>query len=182
MSEASDGPSRPLKVLGSEAEAKPLTVLSSELARLLGTPYVHLCVLAIDLDRLSDCLEGVPRGFEVFLLGSALERLPDAEERAALAGAVVEDVLALAEPLEALGAALLLAIGDAAQRGLLPRKLAKRLGEAGIDVAPLSQRMQPWWERPDTLRRELAQQALACTTLSPPIAAPTRKQLEALAR
>ncbi len=172
---------RPSLPVASAEPARP-TLLNRGLAASLGSPYVHLVILAIDLDRLSDVVDEVPRAWEVFLLARYLERLPKGEAEG-LALATIDHAAELAalgeDPCECLGAPLLLAFGDAAARGRLSTRLTASLAELGIDSRGLSKRMAPWHKQPHDLVRELAGRALTAP-LTPPLAELSVRALEAL--
>ncbi len=166
------------------AGAKPsrTTLLNRGLAASLGSPYVHLIILAIDLDRLSEVVDDVPRAWEVFLLSRYIGRLPKGEAEG-LALATIDHAAELAaldeDPCECLGAPLLLACGDAAARGHLSSRITASLAELGIDSRGLSKRLAPWHKQPNNLVRELTGRALDAP-LAPPLAELSARALQAL--
>lgn len=183
------GPRKALPQISARAEGLgQKTIMDRALAQKHGVRYVHLAVLAIDVDRVRDALEGLddPRPFAWEVLLTALylrERFDPAasEEDRALIEDVCLGVLE-AEPGEAnLGSQVVFAVHELIERGTWPdsmrsifkawrtrpRELMKALAALRADEARLG--------------AELARACLSCT-LEPPLAEPTREALERLAR
>jgi hypothetical protein len=178
------------------------TIMDRALAARHGAPYVHLAVFAIDVDRVREAAEGPddprPFGWDVLLVQAYLEGLygeaacdPRVEaavlDAAVLDAAVLEDtvledtVLSILDGApDALGAQLVFAVWDSVERGVLPNSLRSAF--------------RGWRGRPKALAKQLAKlrsegdaRVAACArdcleiALDPPLAPPTRQELERLA-
>lgn len=176
---------RSLDVVGTEAPEGlgAETIMDRALAARFGVPYVHLAVFAIDVDRINaehGDDDAFPTGFEVFLteryLVDRFDPAVDAEAREL----VVETCEQVIESGQALGAQIPFAVYAAVTRGVWPAELS------GV--------FRGWKKKPTELMRAVgtlhadpesaARLAKGClsTAIDPPLAAPTREALEALAR
>jgi hypothetical protein len=161
---------------GREGLGQP-TIMDRGLAALHGTPYVHLAVFAIDVDRVFRELDApLPLGWEIQLCVRYLARVG-----AALDPRLIEDACrsAMAQKGDVLGTELPFAIDRAVRIGVLPSSLAALF--------------RGWRDPPHRLLRALddlearepaasADSARACLAhpLRPPLAEPTADALHAI--
>lgn len=155
------------------------TIMDRGLAARFGVPYVHLAAFAIDVDRVNAEVSddpSWPAGWEVFLTEQyLLDRFDPArpEDREL----VTDTCEAVMEGGQALGAQLPFAVWDAVERGAWPDDL--RVLFRGWKRRPreLARHLAALWSEADTQRRRLVEAALA-VPLEPPLAPPTREELE----
>lgn len=166
------------------------TIMDASLASRWGIPYVHLSVVAIDLDRVREAIEEAgpgeqapwPFAFEVFLTEMHLLGAIEPEDQDALQ--MLEDVcLGILDhgPLDEppLGSQVVFAVYDAVERGALPDSMRTVFSSWKEPPRALLEGLAPLFEDPEV---EAADLALACLDLdlTPPLAPPTRAALEAM--
>lgn len=161
------------------------TIMDRELAAQHGVPYVHFAVFAIDVDRvysLDPDREDLPFGWEVFLTEyQLLTHLdPSSPENRALIAAVTAGVLEATPGDPLLGSQLVFAVYDAVQRGRLPEELGKVFVTWKKPPHDLVESLAPLWSAEHKNASQFAAHCLSAS-LTPPIAAPTRSTLEAIA-
>jgi len=171
---------------GAEGLGRP-TIMDRTLAMKYGAPYVHLAVLAIDVDRVRDTREDLddplPFGWEVFLTEVYLTTQLDPAD--ATVRSLVEDLVldvidrsASAEHEEGLlGSQIPFAVWDAIARGVWPQELRSAFATWKARPTELVKELGPLWKDADTNRRALARACLD-TELTPPLAPPTIEALE----
>ena len=159
------------------------------LAQRYGVPYVHLVVLAIDVDRAREHIEDVgqdddlPMGWEVFLTERYLESqsLGDTEEGRALLEDVVLAIFDLPPSEDAVfGSQLPFAVWHAVKRGTLPSALESVFRTWKAKPKELGIELDRLYDAKQETTRLLARRTLDAT-LEPPLAPPVREMLEALA-
>ncbi len=159
------------------------------LAQRHGVPYVHLVVLAIDVDRAREHLEDdgedddLPMGWEVFLTERYLEGqgLGDTDEGRALIEDVVLAIFDLPPSEEAVfGSQVPFAVWHAVKRGALPSSLESVFRTWKAKPKELGFELDRLYEAKDEATRLLSRRVLDAK-LEPPLAPPVREMLEALA-
>ena len=169
-------PSAPSEGLGAE------TIMDRALAARFGVPYVHLAVFAIDVDRINaehgeD--DTFPTAFEVFLTELYLiERFDPAADPEARE-LVVETCEHVIESGQALGAQIPFAVYAAVERGAWPGDLAGVFRGWKKKPTELVQSVRALHAEPEARARIAA--ACLSVPVDPPLAAPTREALEAIA-
>ena len=173
---------------GAEGLGRP-TIMDRTLAMKYGAPYVHLAVLAIDVDRVRDAREDLddvlPFGWEVFLTERYLVTQldpSDATVRSLLEDLVLDviDRSAAHEHEEGLlGSQVPFAVWDAIARGVWPEELRSAFATWKARPRELVKALAPLWNDADATARALARACLD-TELTPPLAPPTVESLERL--
>ncbi len=166
------------------------------LALKYGAPYIHMAAFAIDIDRvLQHAGERDPRPFawEVFLTAAYLEHAasehPDERSEEMLEEAALS-ILDRQPGDVPLGAQLAFAIYDLLRRGKLPEQFESvfRQWRVPLKRGSKKRRIQTPDKDVDALFKDhvanAAKLAASCLkeAIDPPLAPPTRKSLEALAR
>ncbi len=149
------------------------------LAQRYGVPYVHLAVLAIDVDRVRECLEmndeDLPMGWEVFLTERFLDGLVTGggvdvatEEGRALIEDVVLAVFDLPPSDEPVfGSQLPFAVWHAVSRGALPTSLESVFRTWKAKPKDLAAELDGLYAKKDESTRAFARRCLDAP-LSPP--------------
>ncbi len=164
------------------------------LAQLYGVPYVHLAVLAIDVDRARECLEDqdddedLPMGWEVFLTERFIEVVVGAgsvdvssEEGRALIEDMVLAVFDLPPNEEPVfGSQFPFAVWHAVSRGALPTSLEAVFRSWKAKPKELGVELDRLYAKKDEHTRAFARRCLDAP-LTPPLAPPARVALLALA-
>lgn len=162
------------------------TIMDRALAARHGTPYVHLAVFAIDVDRVRQLHEEAaageepdfPFGGEVFLTEAYLLRHvdPSDETQVQLVEDVCLGILDLQPGDVRLGAQVPFAVYDAVARGAWPAELERMFRPWKKRARPLVEELRPLWERADEQTARLAELCLDAP-LEPPLADPTVEAL-----
>jgi hypothetical protein len=160
------------------------TIMDRALAAAHGSRYVHLAVFAIDIDRvywLDPERTDLPFGWEVFLTERYLLDHVDASDpkQRDLLEATCADLMEESPGEPPLGGQLAFAVYDALQRGQLPKELGAMFKRWRMPPKSLVQSLAKLW---NASAEQSVTLAAACldAELSPPLAEPTKKALEAM--
>lgn len=160
------------------------TIMDRALAAAHGSPYVHLAVFAIDIDRIYTLGEeqALPFGWEVFLTELQVMRCiePLAElQRLRLLEDICLSVLEQAPDAQALGSQLVFAVYDGVVRGTLPPELSSVFRSWHSPPRELVSALGTYFDARDELTPRLVDHCLR-RALSPPLSELTRAALQAL--
>lgn len=178
---------RPLRTIRREQAGLGLrTIMDRQLAAKLGSKYVHLVVFAIDIDRvywLEPERSDLAFGWEVFLCEQHVLAHFDRESATdrELVAAVTANILEQPAGEPSLGSQIVFAIYDAVRRGELDAELGQLFMAWHKPPVDLVESLAELWKNPGDSARPLANHCLRAP-LTPPLAAPTRAALEALAK
>lgn len=179
------GPKRILPRFREEPSSLGLpTIMDRALAAAHGATYVHLAVFSIDVDRLYWVdLEraDMPFGWEVFLTECYVLQHLDATDptQRDLLEAVCLDIMDETPGEPPLGGQLVFAIHDAVERQHLPPELRALFSRWPTQPNELRAGLDELWKSPTENLVKLTTQCLQ-TQLSPPLAPPTVKTLQAM--
>lgn len=178
---------RPLPQLAQGAASLGLpTIMDRALAAEHGTPYVHLAVFAIDIDRvywLDPERDDLPFGWEVFLTECYLLAHFDAstEQGRDLIERLINGLMEESPGEPPLGGQLVFAVFDALVRGIYPNELTASF--RGWRAAPgdLIDSLAHLFADVQSALRDLAEYCLDAE-LTPALSQPTRAALELMRR
>jgi hypothetical protein len=179
-------PKKPLPVAGDEPAALGLsTVMDPALAARHGIAYVHLAVLAIDLDRAREGIEIDPAatewpfGWEVFLTERYLLDHVDPVAARTLLEDVCLGIVETRSREHKLGSQIAFAVHDLVRRGRFPAELGEPFRSWRSAPRDLVASLDRLFEEEDARARELATSCLELP-IEPPFAPPTVAALEKL--